>query len=168
MTTPSVDDLVTDVAGAMTAGEPSARFAASVIARVSAAQRSPRRRVGPWAVSVTALLAIGVVITWTPPATRTPTAGPVVSMAPGPGLATPAPASQAAPGTFVARADVRSLREAAMLVEWRARSVPELDALAPLAIDGIQPEDLSMTQLSVAPLAVMPLAIAPLGDEGGR
>ena len=166
--------VIDDVARAMTSGRPADGFAAGVLERVSA--EAPQRwhrgvaRVGI-ALAVAAVVVVSLVVGRARFAGREPAraGGPVAQAVPAAdGVAQP-PSQRAGGRTSILRTGLpQPAPPAPNLLEWHARTIPELAALPAIAIVEIQPNALSIAQLDVMPLGVAPLILPPIGGEGGR
>jgi hypothetical protein len=167
--------LIDTVAREMTAGEPAAEFRARVLERVAATASVPRSRWrAPVWLGVAATAAAGVFVALTvfrAPQPPTVPAG-VVAVAGDAAIATdaavdPVAAEAADPAAQRAAPRVEAPVVPASVLAWRARAIPELSAVEPLAFDDIQPERLSITQLDVTPLDILPISFPPRGGESG-
>ncbi len=168
--------LIDDVAREMTSGDPAAGFRVRVMARVAAETTEPRLRwrTPLWLAAAGAAVVVvaGLVVLREPQRTAEPAAviaaagdaPPVSGTASEPGTADDAVGQQ----TQGATRRVQAARLPASVLEWRARVIPELTAVAPLAFAEIQPVWLSITQLDVTPLGILPITLPPIGDGGGR
>ncbi len=168
--------LVDDVAREMTASDPAPGFRARVIARASAVVTAPRAwwraplRLAMAGAAVVVAFA-GLVVVRGPQKVAAPLAVIAASDGTSPvrGTGQETGAAWETGGSSPRRVAPRL--EAAMLpasvLEWRARVIPELTAVAPLAFDEIQPVWLSIPQLGVTPLGILPITVAPIGGEGG-
>jgi hypothetical protein len=148
----------------MTEREPAPDFRARVMAALPASRR-------PWswprlvpAAAVVATAATAVVVLGPraiQPAVNLPE---VPRMAMGRPLpAPPAAVPEARPMTGASvPARPRRIEESAASVAWRARTLPPLPAILPVALDAIQPEALTITPITVDRLSADPIVVPPI------
>ena len=169
MTSRLSDDLIAHVAGSMTDAEPSPRFRARVLADLDRSP-APRRL---WWVPVVAMTAAAtaIVTLWPHPQAPALPALPSLAALKAPvALDPPSLSNDAAPSTTRSGAVPRRVNISDPIVsaeelEFRARAIPALDKPAPLSLEAIQPQPLSIPLLVISPLT-SPATSA--GGEGGK
>ena len=163
------DDLIDLVARDLTA-TPAPDLARAVRARIAATPERhvwPRRLATLTLISATAVIVVLVLRTSPAPPTS------IVAVAP-PAAPSPYAASPAAPAATGTRSTSRACpepcRRAARVrpitqveLEWQSRAIPALVPSAPLTIDPIQPD-----RLSIPLMQVEPIELTPVGAAGGR
>jgi len=158
MTSKLSDDLVARVAGRMTDADPSPRLRTRVLAAID--QTPSPRRVWWVPVFATAVVAVTIVSLWPHP--QAPALPALPSLA---ALSAPATldvpsltneaTTQSAPRAGVDRARRMNVvaTPSADELEFRARAIPALDRVSPIALESIQPQPLSIPLLVISPLS---------------
>jgi hypothetical protein len=159
MTSKLSDDFIAHIARAMTDAEAPARLRARVMAGIDQSP-APRRL---WWVPVFATAAVAVTIVALWPRSQAPALPALPSL-----VAESAPIAldaasltneAAAPSTTrsgsagARRVNVSDAKPSAEELEFRARAIPALDRPAPLAVEAIQPQPLSIPLLVISPLS---------------
>ena len=174
------DDLIDRVARDLTAA-PAPDLARAVRARIAATppfgavqgQRTWHWRVATGAV-VLAAAVIAVLVPRSAPvapaaivAVAPPAAPPAVSVPSGadPGMSA-ASTPPACPEPCRKAARVRPITQ--VEAEWQSRAIAALVPSAPLTIDPIQPDRLTIPLMQLEPLGTTPIELTPVGSAGGR